>query len=279
MKLLGDGVLRAASRPDHRRPRRPRPDARDRDRGVCRPRHAGVAAGRVVSRDGDIFGRTVEPRVAHRRPSAEAGQLLVEEGVVARRSATTPSKAIAAASIALNGIADPVEVCGRDGGVLTTGGRVLGTLPSRSMPDPRDHRRAPPRRCSTTTSTAACARRRSSTSPPSTATPTCPTTDVDELARLVPPRRRPQEPRALPRDLRPHVRGHAGPRRDRPGRAECAEDLAADGVVYAEVRMAPELCTEQGLTLDEVGRGDARGLPHRAARAAAAGHPIVMRCS
>ena len=33
---------------------------------------------------------------------------------------------------------------------------------------------------------------------------------------------------------------------------ECAEDLAADGVVYAEVRMAPELCTEQGLTLDEV---------------------------
>ncbi|HTH04529.1 MAG TPA: adenosine deaminase [Ilumatobacteraceae bacterium] len=32
---------------------------------------------------------------------------------------------------------------------------------------------------------------------------------------------------------------------------ECAVDLAADGVVYAEVRMAPELCTEQGLTLDE----------------------------
>ena len=26
--------------------------------------------------------------------------------------------------------------------------------------------------------------------------------------------------------------------------AECAEDLAADGVVYAEIRMAPELCTE-----------------------------------
>ena len=34
--------------------------------------------------------------------------------------------------------------------------------------------------------------------------------------------------------------------------AECAEDLAADGVCYAEVRMAPELCTEEGLTLDEV---------------------------
>jgi adenosine deaminase len=33
---------------------------------------------------------------------------------------------------------------------------------------------------------------------------------------------------------------------------ECAQDLAADGVVYAEVRMAPELCVEAGLTLDEV---------------------------
>ena len=32
---------------------------------------------------------------------------------------------------------------------------------------------------------------------------------------------------------------------------ECAQDLAADGCVYAEVRMAPELCIEQGLTLDE----------------------------
>jgi len=34
--------------------------------------------------------------------------------------------------------------------------------------------------------------------------------------------------------------------------AECAEDLAADGVVYAEVRFAPELHTQRGLTLDEV---------------------------
>ena len=33
---------------------------------------------------------------------------------------------------------------------------------------------------------------------------------------------------------------------------ECAQDLAADGVVYAEVRMAPELCVEAGLTLQEV---------------------------
>ena len=33
---------------------------------------------------------------------------------------------------------------------------------------------------------------------------------------------------------------------------ECAQDLAADNVVYAEVRFAPELNTEAGLTLDEV---------------------------
>src|SRR6201996_6312639 len=32
---------------------------------------------------------------------------------------------------------------------------------------------------------------------------------------------------------------------------EAAEDLAADGIVYAEVRFAPELHTELGLTLDE----------------------------
>lgn len=33
---------------------------------------------------------------------------------------------------------------------------------------------------------------------------------------------------------------------------ECAQDLAADGIVYAEVRMAPELCLEGGLGLQEV---------------------------
>jgi adenosine deaminase len=34
--------------------------------------------------------------------------------------------------------------------------------------------------------------------------------------------------------------------------AECAEDLAVDGVVYAEIRFAPELHIEGGLSLDEV---------------------------
>src|SRR5918999_3976421 len=33
---------------------------------------------------------------------------------------------------------------------------------------------------------------------------------------------------------------------------ECVEDLAADGVVYAEIRYAPEQHVSTGLTLDEV---------------------------
>jgi adenosine deaminase len=51
---------------------------------------------------------------------------------------------------------------------------------------------------------------------------------------------------------------------------ECAEDLAADGIVYAEVRFAPELHTERGLTLDEVVRavlaGFAEGSANRPIR-------------
>ncbi len=34
--------------------------------------------------------------------------------------------------------------------------------------------------------------------------------------------------------------------------AECVEDLAADGIAYAEVRYAPELSTERGMSLDAV---------------------------
>jgi adenosine deaminase len=58
---------------------------------------------------------------------------------------------------------------------------------------------------------------------------------------------------------------------------ECAEDLAADGIVYAEVRMAPELCTERGLTLDEVQAALLEGYRRGEAAAAAAGRPIVVR--
>ena len=58
--------------------------------------------------------------------------------------------------------------------------------------------------------------------------------------------------------------------------AECAEDLAADGVAYAEVRYAPELSTERGLTLDEVVAATLEGYSLGARNAEAAGRPIVM---
>ena len=56
--------------------------------------------------------------------------------------------------------------------------------------------------------------------------------------------------------------------------AECAEDLAADGVVYAEVRYAPELHVTGGLTLEEVVRAVNEGFREGERRAAAAGHQI-----
>ena len=56
--------------------------------------------------------------------------------------------------------------------------------------------------------------------------------------------------------------------------AECAQDLAADGVVYAEVRFAPELHLEHGLSLDEVVQAVQDGFAAGSRRAAAAGHRI-----
>ena len=58
--------------------------------------------------------------------------------------------------------------------------------------------------------------------------------------------------------------------------AECAEDLAADGVVYAEVRYAPELHVGGGLDLTEVVEAVNAGFREGERRAAAAGHPIRM---
>jgi adenosine deaminase len=53
--------------------------------------------------------------------------------------------------------------------------------------------------------------------------------------------------------------------------AECVEDLAADGVVYAEVRMAPELLVEGGLSLDEATEAMLAGL-----RSGSEGRPITV---
>jgi adenosine deaminase len=59
--------------------------------------------------------------------------------------------------------------------------------------------------------------------------------------------------------------------------AECVEDLAADGIVYAEVRYAPELSTQGGLALDAVMEAWLDGFARGAREAAAAGRPIVIR--
>jgi adenosine deaminase len=56
--------------------------------------------------------------------------------------------------------------------------------------------------------------------------------------------------------------------------AECAEDLAADGVVYAEVRYAPEQHLDGGLSLEQVVEAVEEGFRLGESRAAAAGHPI-----
>jgi adenosine deaminase len=58
--------------------------------------------------------------------------------------------------------------------------------------------------------------------------------------------------------------------------AECAVDLAADGVVYAEVRFAPELHLSQGLALPEVVEAVLAGFAEGAAQARAAGNPITI---
>lgn len=55
---------------------------------------------------------------------------------------------------------------------------------------------------------------------------------------------------------------------------ECAVDLARDGVVYAEVRMAPELLTEKGLTLSQVIEAILEGLRVGEVAAASEGNSI-----
>jgi adenosine deaminase len=60
--------------------------------------------------------------------------------------------------------------------------------------------------------------------------------------------------------------------------AECALDLAADGVVYAEVRYAPELHTEAGLSLDAVVQAVLEGFQDGTEQAAAQGRRIRIGC-
>jgi adenosine deaminase len=55
---------------------------------------------------------------------------------------------------------------------------------------------------------------------------------------------------------------------------ECALDLAADGVVYAEVRFAPELSTTQGMAIEAVVEAMVSGFADGCAEATAAGRYI-----
>ncbi len=59
---------------------------------------------------------------------------------------------------------------------------------------------------------------------------------------------------------------------------ECVDDLSTDGVVYAEVRFAPELHVEHGLGLDEVMDAVLAGFADGADEARSQGRPIVVRC-
>jgi adenosine deaminase len=56
--------------------------------------------------------------------------------------------------------------------------------------------------------------------------------------------------------------------------AECAEDLAADGIVYAEVRYAPELFCERGLSLERTVEAVQAGFEEGTRRAAERGQGI-----
>ncbi|OBJ67384.1 adenosine deaminase, partial [Mycobacterium sp. 1274756.6] len=58
---------------------------------------------------------------------------------------------------------------------------------------------------------------------------------------------------------------------------ECVEDLAGDAVVYAEVRFAPELHIDRGLSFDEIIDAVLAGLADGEREAAAAGRPITVR--
>ena len=58
---------------------------------------------------------------------------------------------------------------------------------------------------------------------------------------------------------------------------ECVEDLAADGVIYAEVRYAPEQHLQEGLMLQDVVDAVREGFEEGEQAAADAGTPIIAR--
>ncbi|HYB81117.1 MAG TPA: adenosine deaminase [Mycobacterium sp.] len=104
-----------------------------------------------------------------------------------------------------------------------------------------------------------------------------PTTDVDELATWF---RTQSHSGSLERYLEPF--SHTVAVMQTPDALhrvayECVEDLAADSVVYAEVRFAPELHINRGLSFDEIVDAVLAGFADGEKACAAAGRPIVVR--
>ncbi|ORV14632.1 adenosine deaminase [Mycobacterium celatum] len=105
-----------------------------------------------------------------------------------------------------------------------------------------------------------------------------PATDVDELARWFHTR---SYSGSLERYLEPFAHTVAvmqTPEALHRVATECVEDLAADNVVYAEVRFAPELHINRGLSFDEVVDTVLAGFADGEKAAGAAGRPITVRC-
>jgi adenosine deaminase len=105
-----------------------------------------------------------------------------------------------------------------------------------------------------------------------------PASDVDELARWFHTR---SYSGSLERYLEPFAHTVAvmqTPEALHRVATECVEDLAADNVVYAEVRFAPELHINRGLSFDEVVDTVLAGFVDGEKAAAAAGRPITVRC-
>jgi adenosine deaminase len=104
-----------------------------------------------------------------------------------------------------------------------------------------------------------------------------PTSDVDELARWF-------IADAPGSDLVRYLQGFAHTiavmqTRDQIERvaSETAYDLAMDGVVYAEIRFAPEQHQQRGLRLDEVVQAALTGFAHGTAQARSRGRTIIVR--
>ena len=105
-----------------------------------------------------------------------------------------------------------------------------------------------------------------------------PATDVDELARWFHTR---SYSGSLERYLEPFSHTVAvmqTPEALHRVAYECVQDLAADSVVYAEVRFAPELHIQNGLSFDEVVDAVLAGFADGEKAAAAEGNAIKVRC-